>query len=458
MTDVRSGGEVTVALPAAGVGVKVRSGLVGPPGRDGAPGPRGLPGSSTTIIGTFGRQRTPDELPATGIIPPDWDGEGSPAVELQLQTGWSLVYSGTSPDWGSGDFWIFVGVGNMQPPVPGWIEAPGGLRGPPGPDGPPGPPGETGERGPVGAVGVQGPAGPTGSTGPQGPQGPLGPVGDRGPQGFQGPPGADGAQGAQGAQGPPGDTGPPGPQGDPGPTGAQGPAGVQGATGPQGPQGEPGEVTQADLLTQLAAYLPRSGGSMTGPIYLGPGFTPIIDDQAAPKKYVDDQDVFLWTMLNDRITALEANVTAILAAFSSFRFFELGADVNVPDGPPVLLTNQVLPVGTWTVSAHVAAELLGLPTSASRVLTLYVAPLGQVTAEGPRSTQLTLHQALPYGAAVVGPVRFRVTGPANAVLYARVDAVPGQEGPSMGVTIKASTSIAPVQGGASSLLASGGIS
>jgi hypothetical protein len=454
MTRVRSGESVTVPVPGASADVRVTPGLVGPPGRDGAPGPRGLPGSSTVIIAQFGRERNPEELPPTGIIPADWDGAGNPAVEVQLIVGWSLVYK-RDGDPRDGNIWIFVGVGNLPE---GWIEVDGGVRGPPGPDGPPGPQGELGDRGPVGPVGVQGPAGPTGPRGDVGPEGPLGPIGDRGPQGFQGPPGADGAQGAQGAQGPPGDTGPPGPQGDPGPTGAQGPAGVQGATGPEGPQGEPGEVTQADLLTQLAAYLPRSGGSMTGPIYLGPGFTPIIDDQAAPKKYVDDQDVFLWTMLNDRIAALEANVTAILAAFSSFRFFELGADVNVPDGPPVLLTNQVLPVGTWTVSAHVAAELLGLPTSASRVLTLYVAPLGQVTAEGPRSTQLTLHQALPYGAAVVGPVRFRVTGPANAVLYARVDAVPGQEGPSMGVTIKASTSIAPVQGGASSLLASGGIS
>jgi len=446
MTDVRSGGEVTVALPAAGVGVKVRSGLVGPPGRDGAPGPRGLPGSSTTIIGTFGRQRTPDELPATGIIPPDWDGEGSPAVELQLQTGWSLVYSGTSPDWGSGDFWIFVGVGNMQPPVPGWIEAPGGLRGPPGPDGPPGPPGETGERGPVGAVGVQGPAGPTGSTGPQGPQGPLGPVGDRGPQGFQGPPGPESTV-----------PGPPGPQG---PQGADstvpGPPGEQGLQGPPGVQGPPGEVTQSELETQLAQYVARSGGSMTGPLFLGPTFTPTIDDQASPKKYVDDQDLTLYQVLHEEVALLTNRVTRIETALGRLHTLtqEKVTDTDLlNEGQDYALFSQPVPIGEHTVTCQVSAET-DSPSTISKVLTVWMvpAPSGQPFV-GNRAAQLTLHQALPFGTVTVGPCRFTINQVSSVAVYARFNQTPGATGGGF-VRVKAETSVTPSRPGATAITAS----
>ena len=54
-----------------------------------------------------------------------------------------------------------------------------------------------------------------------------------------------------------------------------------------------------------------------------------------------------------------------------------------------------------------------------------------------------------------GPVLFDVTGVANAVLYVRVDPVPGQAGSFEGVRIKAATSIAPSKPGASVLIAAG---
>jgi hypothetical protein len=228
--------EITAPLPGlVPVDVRVTTGTVGPPGRDGAPGPRGLPGSSTQVIGPFGNVRTPAELPADGIIPAGWDGEGRPAVEIQMLYGWSLVYE---PD---GNIWLFVGVGNMPS---GWLEVDGGVRGPPGPDGPDGPQGDQGERGPVGPAGVQGPRGDPGPIGERGPDGPIGPIGDRGPQGFQGPPGETGPlgpPGPPGEQGDPGPEGPPGPQGDRGEQGFAGPSGVQGPAGDKGDKGDTGD-------------------------------------------------------------------------------------------------------------------------------------------------------------------------------------------------------------------------
>lgn len=121
----------------------------GPPGPVGPPGPPGDPGQATLIIGSFGAQRTPAELPPSGLIPADWDGAGHPAAPVQMDVGWSLVYDR------DGTLWVFVG-----PTSPGnpWLSA-GVIQGPPGAVGPPGP---------------QGNPGPTGSQGPQGPPGPPG--------------------------------------------------------------------------------------------------------------------------------------------------------------------------------------------------------------------------------------------------------------------------------------------
>ena len=125
----------------------------GPPGPVGPPGPPGDPGQATLIIGSFGAQRTPAELPPSGLIPADWDGAGHPAAPVQMEVGWSLIYEPT------GALWVFVG-----PTSPGnpWLSA-GVIQGPPGAVGPPGP---QGNPGPTGPQGPQGPAGPPGGIEP----------------------------------------------------------------------------------------------------------------------------------------------------------------------------------------------------------------------------------------------------------------------------------------------------
>lgn len=228
-----AGQEIIVPLPGGvEVDVRVESGITGPPGRDGLTGPRGEPGSSTRIFGDFGRVRTPDELPNTGLIPADWDGPGRPASASQFEYGWSYRYEV------DGNLWVFVGTGNWPE---AWIEVDGGVRGPPGPEGPRGEVGPIGQTGAVGPPGVMGPRGDPGqdSTIP-GPTGPMGPVGDRGPQGFAGPPGEVGPEGPIGETGPPGEQGITGDKGEQGDRGDIGPPGVKGDEGEKGETGDPG--------------------------------------------------------------------------------------------------------------------------------------------------------------------------------------------------------------------------
>jgi hypothetical protein len=137
----------------------------GPPGPVGPPGPPGTPGQATLIVGSFGAQRTPAELPPSGFIPADWDGAGHPAAPVQMEVGWSLIYEPT------GALWVFVGPASPGNP---WLSA-GVIQGPPGAVGPPGP---------------QGIPGPQGDPGPQGPQGPAGGIGEMPPwQNFTPPAG-----------------------------------------------------------------------------------------------------------------------------------------------------------------------------------------------------------------------------------------------------------------------------
>ena len=189
------------------------SGPPGPTGPQGPYGPPGQDGSATVIIGRFGVNRTPDELPQSGYMPQDWDRPGSPAYQMRI--GEALYYqtvSGLEPL----DGHLFVFVSSVTSPS-GWID--------------------------IGSI-----LGPQGETGPPGPEGVPGP---QGPQGIEGPGGPPGAQGIMG------------PQGAEGPAGVEGPAGIQGAqgnTGPTGPTGAPGEVTRAELVEP-----PRSWALSLGP-------------------------------------------------------------------------------------------------------------------------------------------------------------------------------------------------
>lgn len=135
-----------------------------------------------------------------------------------------------------------------------------------------------GVTGPLGPTGVAGSATNTGATGPTGPQG-TSITGSTGPTGVAGAATNTGATGPTGAQGT-SVTGPTGAQGAAstvtGPTGAQGTS-VTGATGPTGAQGTSitgatGPTGAASTVTGptgpaggAGAYLPLSGGTVTGP-------------------------------------------------------------------------------------------------------------------------------------------------------------------------------------------------
>src|SRR5580765_354380 len=185
----------------------------GPTGPEGPLGPPGPPGETVSVIGSFSVQ-SPDNLPADGAIPVDWDAPGKPPTALQMKHGQGLLHTPTDT--------IYLWVGTTATPD-GWVGV-GNVQGPqgePGPQGIPGPKGDTGNIGPQGPIGDIGPQGPIGLTGPQGPKGDTG---------TAGAPGATGPKGDTGLTGPTGNTGPQGPQG---PIGNTGPAGATGNTGPQ---------------------------------------------------------------------------------------------------------------------------------------------------------------------------------------------------------------------------------
>jgi hypothetical protein len=268
------------------IDVQIKSGMPGPPGPPGPEGPEGpagpagppgVDGRATTIVFAFGNERTPDELPADGILDADWDGPGRPPVDLEVATGEALVYQRSGdPD----DGHVFARVLN------GWADL-GAISGPEGPQGPHGPQGEIGPIGPQGGAGSAGPQGPPG---PAGGQGPEGPPGSSGPQGAVGP---AGPQGVRGPIGDKGDTGEKGDQGEKGDTGEPGPPSFPDAP-PGGPYGRidgewvrvlpiTGGIISGDV-TIIGLALFRDGRAM-GVLVLDND--PTQDDHAATKRYVD---------------------------------------------------------------------------------------------------------------------------------------------------------------------------
>lgn len=144
-------------------------GLPGPPGPDGPPGPpgpqglqgpQGSAGVATRIMGEF-IVRIPADLPASGLIPADWDGPGNPATDFQCVIGDALINHNIS-DPTTGDLYQFVDV--QQNPL-GWVNV-GRVQGP---------------EGPQGVAGLDGAPGVPGLDGPPGPPGPgVPPFGVRG--------------------------------------------------------------------------------------------------------------------------------------------------------------------------------------------------------------------------------------------------------------------------------------
>jgi hypothetical protein len=92
------------------------------------------------------------------------------------------------------------------------------------------------------------------------------------------------------------------------------------------------------------------------------------------------------------------------------------------------------------VSAQVTLDLTGIGAT-SRVVTAWLDPIGAVFADGPRSAQITLHQAVNYATVSVGPARFIATGTGNVVLYVRSEPAPGSGGPLGSIMVLRNTSM-----------------
>jgi Collagen triple helix repeat (20 copies) len=149
------------------------TGPTGPEGPQGIQGIQGIPGPAGevgTLIGEFGAQTTPADLPPNGLILANFDGTGNPPTDYQMSIGQGLLYTA--------DGHIYVYVTTVETPA-GWVDG-GKIQGPQGEEGPAGP------EGPIGPEGIEGPLGPQGNDGPQGPPGIQGPQGVEGPQGIQG--------------------------------------------------------------------------------------------------------------------------------------------------------------------------------------------------------------------------------------------------------------------------------
>jgi Collagen triple helix repeat (20 copies) len=424
--------------PGRRVGVEVSSGAVGPPGLAGPPGPPGESGGFTVPRGSFGHQTNPDQLPETGFIPVDFDGPGRPAAGFQLAVGESMQYTL------NGFLYVFVGPAALPG---GWYNA-GQARGPTGPIGETGPPGEEGR---------------------QGPPGQQGPIGNPGPTGAQGSPGPQGAQGERGLDGTPGATGPPGPPGTPG--------------------ADP-DVDKAYVDAQDGLRLQLSGGAMTGPIFLGPGFTPTIDDMAAPKSYVDqrvdlrvaksgdtmtgqlllpplgggtqaasampkqyidEQDLFLYSQVAENlvtplrtellgiIAALTTRVAALEALVRPIQVYERVADIVVPlGGNEVALAQLTLPAGVHLMSAVASFKLLSVNAPYQVDVRFTSNPTGPFS--GARAAQLTLHPAIGPQSVALGPTQFTLpAGGATVYLMASTRSVQSGGGGGDVVTCVEST-------------------
>jgi hypothetical protein len=253
---IGGGGGAGPTGPTGPQGPQGNAGPTGPTGSAGSVGPTGAPGQTAKLKGSFS-VRVPSELPATGLIPKDWDGPNEPPAPLQLAVDEGLLYTGTTDAAHTGCLYVFSGTGGLE--VTGYINA-GKIVGPLGPTGSTGPQGNAGPTGPQGNIGPTGPAstvpGPTGPAG-TGATGPTGPKGD--PSDLPGPTGPQGIQGLQGPTGPQGNAGnvgATGPQGAPGPTGPAGgigPTGPQGLIGPTGPAGsDPNALLKQNNLNDLS--------------------------------------------------------------------------------------------------------------------------------------------------------------------------------------------------------------
>ena len=134
------------------------SGPPGPTGPQGPYGPPGQDGSATVIVGQFGINHVPADLPVTGYFPNDWDRPGTPAYQMRVGEALLFHRDGHADD---GHLYVYI---SQVTASSGWQDV-GPILGPQGDQGEPGPEGVPGPQGPAG---VEGPGGPPGAQGHRG--------------------------------------------------------------------------------------------------------------------------------------------------------------------------------------------------------------------------------------------------------------------------------------------------
>ena len=227
----------------------------GPPGPQGSVGQKGARGdkgmagadANPTVIRYIFSNVLPPSLPANGLIPINWEGEGMPSKVIRVASGESAVYAT------DGSMWTYVtdSGGNN------WKQATilsGDVKGTPGEKGDEGGKGDTGEKG------VRGEKGNSGLQGVRGYSGEKGQSGVAGSTGLRGIPGNKGEKGASGTDGVDGDPGINGQTGLTGPKGQKGHSGEDGSDGEKGDRGANG----ADGVSPAPIQLPKFMCSYNG--------------------------------------------------------------------------------------------------------------------------------------------------------------------------------------------------
>lgn len=216
------------------------AGVVGIKGLQGNKGERGDIGK-TTIIKFALNVVDPKGLPADGVIPAGFEGDGVPQQSIRVDVGDCVVHVSTR------DLWCYLPKCNYL----GWLcigKLAEDVIGVPGVKGESGDAGSVGLRGDIGAQGERGTQGTKGEAGVDGTKGETGEVGQKGAQGYKGELGDKGAKGEEGLNGFDGLDGDKGGKGEAGVDGVDGLKGNQGAQGDRGPVGPSPDVMQLGLL------------------------------------------------------------------------------------------------------------------------------------------------------------------------------------------------------------------
>ena len=220
------------------------AGVVGIKGLQGDKGERGDIGK-TTVIKFALNVVDPKGLPADGVIPAGFEGNGCPEHNIRVDVGDCVVHVSTR------DLWCYLPKSNYL----GWLcigKLAEDVIGVPGVKGETGDLGGIGPRGDVGPQGERGTQGTKGTAGVDGTKGDKGDLGQKGSPGYKGERGDEGIKGEEGLNGFDGLDGDKGPKGEAGVDGIDGLKGIRGAQGARGPVGPSPDVMQLGLLPVAA--------------------------------------------------------------------------------------------------------------------------------------------------------------------------------------------------------------